>query len=283
MRINGSFEHSASFKPRGQCAPWMKTISHSGLLAPIASRKRPKRFSRLRRLNSKHWVANKISVLAFIFLFGCAHPPAAAPHPRFVDLAQVDGSIAIDIRYAGENNFVGGRIDGYSVPRCLLTKPAAKALAAVQRELETRGFSLAVYDCYRPQQAVDHFARWAEDLSNTRTKARHYPNVDKSRMFALGYIAEQSGHSRGSTVDVTLIKRGRNLGWAMVDMGTEYDFFDPASHTESSMITSTQRHNRLLLRDAMERGGFENFPNEWWHYTLRNEPYPDNYWDVVIR
>jgi len=225
----------------------------------------------------------RVSIIVFGFLCGCAHPPPEAPHPRFVNLGQVDGSIAIDMRYAGENNFVGERIDGYSAPRCFLTEPAATALAGVQRELETRGFSLVVYDCYRPQQAVDHFARWAENLSDTRTKARHYPNVDKSRLFELGYIAERSGHSRGSTVDVTLIKRGRGSGWAMVDMGTEHDFFDPASHTESSTITSAQRHNRLLLRDAMERGGFENFPNEWWHYTLRNEPYPHDYWDVVIR
>lgn len=231
-----------------------------------------------------HAIARAASfIFIFALLIGCVHPQLEAPHPQFVDLAQVDDSIAIDMRYAGENNFVGERIDGYSAPRCLLTKPTATALAGVQRELEARGFSLVLYDCYRPKQAVDHFAQWAKDLSDERTKPRHYPNVDKSRLFEHGYIVERSGHSRGSTVDVTLIKRGRNSGWAMVDMGTDYDFFDPASHTTSSLVTATQQENRLLLRDAMQRGGFENFPNEWWHYTLRNEPYPDDYWDVVIR
>ncbi len=233
--------------------------------------------------NPLHQRTLPLAILLFVIFIGCAHQVPELLYPYFVDLAQVDGSIAIDIRYAGENNFIGERIDGYLANRCLLTDIAATALAGVQRALRTQGFSLVVYDCYRPQQAVDHFVRWAKDLSDKRTKRRYYPHVDKSRLFALGYIWERSSHSRGSTVDVTLLKRDSDSSWATVDMGTEYDYFDPSSNTDSIAITSAQQHNRVLLHGAMERGGFENFPKEWWHYTLRDEPYSDHYWDIVVR
>ena len=165
----------------------------------------------------------------------------------------------------------------------MLSEQAARALIDVQRELRSQDLGLLVYDCYRPQRAVDHFVRWASESSDERKKADYYPAIDKSRLVELGYIAARSGHSRGSTIDLTLITRVSKLKWAPVDMGTEFDFFDSSSNTESNHVTQVQRWNRFRLRDAMERGGFQNFPKEWWHYTLRDEPYPDHYWNLPIR
>ena len=153
----------------------------------------------------------------------------------------------------------------------------------VQRELRSQDLGLLVYDCYRPQRAVDHFVRWARELSNERTKADYYPAIGKSHLIELGYIAARSGHSRGSTVDLTLIRRVGGSNWAPVDMGTEFDFFASSSNTESNKVTQLQRQNRLLLREAMERGDFQNFPKEWWHYTLHDEPYPNHYWNMPIQ
>lgn len=211
--------------------------------------------------------------------------------PELVDVTAVEPSIRTDIRYAGDRNFVGRPVDGYEAAKCLLSRPAAEALAYVQRGLAADGLSLLVYDCYRPQRAVDHFVRWAEDTADESTKAEYYPNVDKSRLFEEGYIAERSGHSRGSTVDLTLARQtGAGSGvnrddgaTEPLDMGTPYDFFDPRSHTESPEITDEQLANRLRLRGAMEAAGFRNYEAEWWHYTLRDEPYPDAYFDLVVR
>lgn len=206
------------------------------------------------------------------------------------NILDIEPSIRTDIRYAGSNNFVGGPVDGYGAAKCLLSRPAARALADVQRELAAEGLGLLVYDCYRPQRAVDHFVRWAEDTADVSTQAEFYPNVDKSRLFDEGYIAERSGHSRGSTVDLTLVREpasgtdaNADGGAAEpLDMGTPYDFFDPRSHTESPEISDEQLANRLRLREAMEAGGFQNYTAEWWHYTLREEPYPGSYFDVVV-
>lgn len=217
--------------------------------------------------------------LASLLAAGCAHAP---PEPDLVDLERVAPGVSLSMRYAGPDNFVGEPIDGYEGPRCLLTPAAARALAGAQRELEARGLGLRVFDCYRPQRAVDHFVRWAEDLSDQRTKARHYPSVDKSRLFAEGYIAARSSHSRGSTVDATLVARdGDRL--VELDMGGPFDLFDPRSHGDSPAIGAAERRNRRLLRDVLDRAGFERLPEEWWHYTLRDEPYPDDYFDRVIR
>ncbi|HSM08211.1 MAG TPA: M15 family metallopeptidase [Gemmatimonadota bacterium] len=211
--------------------------------------------------------------------------PDEAPTPAgagvdLVDVREVEPSIRADIRYADSNNFVGAPVDGYEAARCLLSRPAAEALARVQRELAPEGLGVLVYDCYRPQRAVDHFVRWAADTGDVGTKAEFYPNVDKALLFDEGYIAERSGHSRGSTVDLTLVRDDRA---EPLDMGSPYDFFDPRSHTESSEITDEQLANRLRLRDAMEAGGFQNYTAEWWHYTLRDEPHPDDYFDLPIR
>jgi D-alanyl-D-alanine dipeptidase len=213
---------------------------------------------------------------------GCA-PHSTAQDPGFVDLAEVAPEIDVEMRYAGSDNFVGEPIDGYAAARCLLTRPAAQALAAAQRELESRGMGLRVYDCYRPQRAVDHFARWAGGPPDPQTRARVHPSIEKERLFEAGYIARRSGHSRGSTVDLTLLERDARGALRAVDMGTPFDFFDPASHTGSPAVAETQRAHRLLLRELMERAGFENLPEEWWHFTLRDEPWPDRYWDVEIR
>ncbi|MBW1602129.1 M15 family metallopeptidase [Streptomyces sp. JJ66] len=222
---------------------------------------------------------------------------------RFVALAEVAPGVLEDIRYAGAHNFVGEPVDGYQEGVCLLTRDAARALARVQRAATARGYTLKVYDCYRPQRAVDRFVAWARDAHDTRMKAEFYPRVAKDRLFAEGYIAERSGHSRGSTVDVTLVRlpvvparpylpgeplvpcyapRGLRFPDASVDMGTGYDCFDRLAHTLSPHVTPRQRASRLLLRELMADGGFVNLPEEWWHFTYRDEPYPGRVFDFPV-
>ncbi len=247
------------------------------------------------------------ALLALLSCVALASPAAArdkdgAP-PGFVVLHDVDPTIRYDIRYFGRHNFVGERIDGYQQPQCILTRQAATALRAAQRTLLRQGYTLKVYDCYRPQRAVDHFVRWARDLDDERMKAEFYPNVDKSRLFADGYIAEKSGHSRGSTLDVTLVKLpaehqrpyrpgeplvacfapvGERFPDNSVDMGTGYDCFDPLSHTDNPAITGSARHHRDLLRATLADAGFRNLPEDWWHFTLNDEPFPDTYFDFPV-
>lgn len=199
-----------------------------------------------------------------------------------VDVASLDPTIQADIRYATSNNFVGERIDGYETAKCLLSAEAAAALVVVQEGLRERGLGLLVFDCYRPQRAVNHFVRWAADTADVRRKAEYYPDVAKSRLFDEGYIAERSGHSRASTVDLTVGRFWEDGSLVPLDMGTPFDFFDPLSHTESPRVPPEQLANRLLLRDAMESGGFRNYTAEWWHYTLNDEPYQEEYFDVPI-
>jgi zinc D-Ala-D-Ala dipeptidase len=219
----------------------------------------------------------------------------------FVVLRDVDPTILHDIRYYTAHNFVGTRIDGYRQPLCIVTRPAAQALRSVQREMLSRGYTLKVYDCYRPQRAVNHFVRWARDLADQRMKPEFYPRVDKTRLFEDGYIAEKSGHSRGSTIDLTIVKLParhqrpyvpgeRLIDCAAphrfpdntVDMATGYDCFDTLSHTDDPRVTGTARENRQLLKKAMERNGFRNLPEEWWHFTLNGEPFPDTYFDFPV-
>lgn len=198
---------------------------------------------------------------------------AAAP-AGMVDVGALIPDAAIEMRYAGPDNFVGAPIDGYETNRCFLTREAADALKAVAAELRAEGRRLRLYDCYRPQRAVDHFVRWAK-TGDERMKAAYYPNVPKAELFARGYIAERSGHSRGSTVDVTIDG---------ADMGGPWDFFDDISHTDhSSLILASQRVERLRLKRVMERHGFRNYDKEWWHYTLVAEPFPDRYFDDPVR
>lgn len=215
--------------------------------------------------------------LAFALLVAAA---CATRAPRLISPEVLDPTLRLDIRYATANNFVGAPITGYEAARCLLTPEAAQSLTWVQRDLRAAGLTLVIFDCYRPQRAVDEFVRWAADPEDTATRADYYPNVPKSELFARGYIAERSSHSRGSTVDVGLAER---RGGALLDMGTHFDLFDEASHTDSPAVTPNQRANRQTLRRAMERHGFVNFPKEWWHYTLAHEPHPRSYFDVPVR
>lgn len=198
----------------------------------------------------------------------------------FVNVKEIVPTVHLDIRYYTTHNFVGSRINGYDSPKCFLTKEAAIALKKVQEELERKQQSLKIFDCYRPQRAVDHFVRWAKDLADQKRKADYYPSVDKKYLFRDGYIAEKSGHSRGSTIDLTIMDLNSNQE---LDMGTGFDFFDPLSHTMNSHISQSQLDNRMALKSVMERYGFKNLAEEWWHFTLKNEPYPNQYFDFRIQ
>lgn len=218
--------------------------------------------------------------LSFVIaVSACAHA-AAERADGFVDAARIVPGLRVEMRYAGAHNFVGRRVDGYEAPVCLLTHEAAEALAGVQAELAASGLGLKVFDCYRPQRAVADFARWAADLSDQSTKAEFYPNVDKTRLFELGYIAERSGHSRGSTLDLTLVNLATG---AEIDMGSPFDLFDTRSWPSDETVSATARANRAMLADVMRRHGFRPLREEWWHFTLEGEPHPDTYFDFVVR
>ena len=197
----------------------------------------------------------------------------------FVLLSEVVPDVILEMRYYSTYNFVGERIDGYEAPLALLTREAAEALGAVSDELAGKGFRLKVYDAYRPQMAVNHFMRWAQDPGDARMKACFYPDVDKDALFSRGYIARRSGHSRGSTVDLTLfdMAAGREA-----DMGGTFDFFGPRSRVDFDGLTDAQRANRMLLREAMVAHGFEPLAGEWWHFTLKDEPYPHTYFTFPV-
>jgi zinc D-Ala-D-Ala dipeptidase len=221
-----------------------------------------------------------IPLLAAALVICASHAAVGqAPPAGFVDAATVVPGLVIDMRYAGAHNFVGRPIPGYDAPRCWLTRPAAAALAEVARDLAPRGLVLKVFDCYRPTRAVAAFARWARDLNDTAGKAEFYPQVDKRTLFRNGYISARSGHSRGSTIDMTLAEAGgREL-----DMGTPFDFFSPRSSPADPSVTGAARANRGLLAAAMRRRGFRPYAKEWWHFTLAGEPFPGTYFDFPVR
>jgi zinc D-Ala-D-Ala dipeptidase len=218
------------------------------------------------------------ALLAFLIVSAPLH--AEEMPAGFIDAAYVVEGLVVDMRYYGSNNFVGEPIDGYESPRCLLTHETAKALAEVQHYIAEYGYGLKVFDCYRPARAVAHFVRWAEDVDDTTMKDEVYPEIDKRDLFRLGYIAERSGHSRGSTVDVTLVTLEDG---SEIDMGTPFDFFSTKSWPSDTTVADDQRANRMLLADAMTRHGFKPLQEEWWHFTLADEPYPDTYFDFPIR
>ena len=199
---------------------------------------------------------------------------------NFVLITDVIPDAILEIRYYSTFNFVGERINGYQAPVAYLTKEAAWALKNVSDEVMKQGYRIKIYDAYRPQTAVDHFKAWAEDLQATEMKPYFYPEVDKSELFDKGYIAAKSGHSRGSTVDLTLVdmKTGREL-----DMGGGFDYFGELSHPDyTATLTQEQIDNRMLLQKAMTNNGFRPLPEEWWHFTLKNEPYTDTYFDFPV-
>lgn len=200
-----------------------------------------------------------------------------------VDIRSLVPAVAEDIKYAGSDNFVGTPVDGYLAPKCFLLRPAAEALARVERDLRAQHRRLQIFDCYRPARAVAHFVRWAGDLSDQRTKPEHYPQLDKRALLG-DYIAPVSGHSRGATVDLTMMQCDTDDAHCKpLDMGTSFDYFGTLANTESPQATPAQHANRELLRAAMEREGFRNYAMEWWHYTLTPEPTPDTIYDVPVQ
>ncbi|MFI9503390.1 M15 family metallopeptidase [Nocardia sp. NPDC052566] len=231
-------------------------------------------------------------------------PPPVADESAFVSITDIAPTILVEARYYGDHNFMGTRVNGYEAPKCLLTRQAAEALAKVQQELQPMNLTLKTYDCYRPQRAVDHFVTWAKDLGDVKMKKEFYPSVDKANLFRDGYIAEKSGHSRGSTLDLAIVaiptavpepyRDGDPLRECtlpadqryrdnILDFGTGYDCFDPLANTANPVVGGTQRGLRALLVDLMDEYGFKNLAEEWWHFTLRQEPFPDHYFDFPVR
>ncbi len=210
---------------------------------------------------------------------GCRNDHPAASR-GFVPIPDIVPDAILEIRYYGTYNFVGTRIDGYLAPTAWLTRQAADSLRAVSDELMAQGYRLKIYDAYRPQCAVDHFVRWAADVADTAMRRYFYPDVDKSLLFEQEYIMEKSGHTRGSTVDLTLFDMATEKE---VDMGGTFDWFGEESHPDYRDITEEQYANRMLLRNAMLRHGFKPLESEWWHFTLADEPYPDTYFTFPVR
>lgn len=236
----------------------------------------------------------------FVFV---VHFQVLALPDGFVYLAQVDSTIVQELRYAQVHNFVGRQIPGYNAPTCILTKQAAEGLTNVQKMLMSKGYALKLYDCYRPQQAVDFFFAWSQDPADIKMKNEFYPEEDKARLFERGYIAKQSGHSRGSTMDLTIVpwpppaqpvwEEGDPLTPCTaplserfpdnsLDFGTGFDCFDPRSFLNSTAITSVQEARRQFLTMSMGLAGFQGYDKEWWHFTLVNEPFPNTYFDFPI-
>jgi len=197
----------------------------------------------------------------------------------FVLLTDAVPDAILEIRYYSTFNFVGERIDGYEEPLAFLTKEAAAALKEVSDELVQKGYRLKIYDAYRPQMAVDHFVRWSKDPEDVRMKQYFYSDLEKDVLFPQHYIMERSGHSRGSTVDLTLFDMAAGKE---ADMGGTFDFFGEVSHPDYRDITEEQYANRMILRSAMLSHGFLPIGTEWWHFTLENEPYPDTYFTFPI-
>lgn len=198
----------------------------------------------------------------------------------FVYLDEVIPGLVQEIRYAGNENFIGKPIEGYSSNRAILTKEAAFALSKVQAELIQQDYLLKIFDAYRPQKAVDHFVKWARKMDDTLKKHEYYPDVAKSNLFDFGYIASRSGHTRGSTVDLSLVDANTCME---IDMGGSYDFFGKRSHHDYKDLTPKQLSNRELLKKVMMKHGFKPYSEEWWHYTLLNEPFPNRYFDFNVK
>jgi D-alanyl-D-alanine dipeptidase len=220
-------------------------------------------------------------VLAFLsFTTPLEHVKGDPPsNKNFVYLKDIMPKLRVDLKYYGNDNFMGRPAPGYNAPRCLLTKEAAYALKRVQDGLERLGFGLLIYDAYRPDRASKHFVEWDKDEADTLMKEKFYPNIDKKDILKEGYIAEKSAHSRGSTVDLTIVSltTGRVL-----NMGSPYDLFDPMSGIDYQYVTKNQRALRLLLKRRMEKEGFVSYEKEWWHFTYKNEPFPNKYFDFPI-
>lgn len=198
----------------------------------------------------------------------------------FVYVEDVIPDLDVELRYYTPNNFVGKPIEGYKSNKLILTEQTANALKQVHEALQEQNLCLKVYDGYRPQRAVNHFITWARDLNDTINKHKFYPNIKKKNLFKEEYIASRSGHSRGSTVDLTIIDGNTGVP---LDMGSAYDFFGQESWVNYENITEKQKYNRQLLQSFMLKFGFRNYPKEWWHFTLRGEPFPNTYFDFEVK
>lgn len=199
---------------------------------------------------------------------------------NFVDVTQFIPDANFDIRYFTDNNFVGEPITGYLAPKCIIHQKAAQALKAVNEALQKQNHRLKIFDCYRPQKAVDHFMRWVADTNDTKTKSDYYPNLDKALLKG-DYIAEHSGHTRGYTVDLTIEKKLPDGRYKELDMGSPFDLFDAKSNTDSPQVNAKQLKNRHKLRDIMLKNGFTDYSMEWWHFTHRTDP-RDTYHDFNV-
>ncbi|OQX10395.1 MAG: peptidase M15 [Desulfobulbaceae bacterium A2] len=231
-----------------------------------------------------------LAALVLLLLLLCAPLPrsladqgTAALPPGFVVLDTQATGIQLDLRYASSRNFIGERIDGYLGDHLILTQEAAEALTRVQQELQPFGLGLKVFDGYRPQRAVDHFVRWAADLADTRMKEEYYPEVDKKDLFKDGYIAARSSHSRGSTVDLTIVALRDGATGEELDMGSSFDLFGPRSWPDNPEVPAPSRAHRLLLQTLMKKHGFLPYAQEWWHFTLKDEPFAESYFDFPVQ
>lgn len=245
-------------------------------------------------------------IINFFINFGsCLAISEIARSKGFVYLHEVDPTILVSLRYNSNENFVGKPVDGYQKSVVILTKQSAEALKKVQEDVKRDGYSLVVYDAYRPQQAVNHFMRWSKDIGDQKRKSQYYPRINKADVFELGYVSKRSGHSRGSTIDLTIIETNTQLHKPQtqkrvlldrytitilddgtVDMGSSFDLFDVASHYENNLIEEKFKKLRTYLKNIMEKHGFKNYSGEWWHFTLKNEPFPadrdDSYFNFPI-
>ena len=219
----------------------------------------------------------KYTLLIFICLF--INSIFAQLPNGFVYVENIIPDLEVELRYFTSNNFVGEPIEGYHANKLILTKESAEALKLVHEALQEQNLCLKVYDGYRPQRAVNHFINWTKDLNDTINKAIFYPNVKKRNLFKEEYIASRSGHSRGSTLDLTIIDANSGV---ILDMGSVYDFFGEESWVNYDNLTDQQKKNRQLLQFYMSKYGFRNYPKEWWHFTLRGEPFPNTYFDFPV-
>ena len=207
-------------------------------------------------------------------------PITMASSNALIDAGETVEGVVTDIRYAGKNNFLGRPVAGYGAAKCWLSQEAISALSKAQRLAENQGLAILIYDCYRPQRAVDDFVQWVSGNEDEPTKVIYYPNVPRRELIDRGYIASRSGHSRGSTIDLTLIVKesGQPL-----NMGTSWDYFDARSHTASKEIVGDAAKNRQILKQIMESAGFKGYYAEWWHFTLESEPFPNTYFNIPIQ
>ena len=210
----------------------------------------------------------------------CFSAVSATDSSGFVVLTDVVPDAIMEVRYYTLYNFTGDRVCGYEEPVALVTKETAYALREVQKEIAPLGYAIKVFDAYRPQMAVDYFVEWARDLNDVRMQKYFYPEERKENLFTHGYIASRSGHSRGSTVDLTLYDVRNDCD---IDMGGTFDYFGCRSHPDFPDLTERQKQNRQLLRSVMLKHGFRGIDTEWWHFTLNNEPYPNQYFNFVVK